>query len=106
MDFSHLQCQACGREFAGPGPLNHHARTCRQGKKRIRGALEKTSEVWAARKKSRIYASLGDLPPLHDAPNATPVVMPANLSVYSMAQIPSIRVAELSNDVVRPCSMH
>lgn len=99
MDASHLECQACGREFSGPGPLTFHIRTCRSSKKRLRGALAKASEVWAARKKSRMYASLGDLPPLYDVPNTMPVAIAAS-SPNPIAQTSPSQEVEPVDDVV------
>lgn len=39
-------CDACGRSFLGIGPLNYHLRSCRQGKRRLQGALLKVHQVW------------------------------------------------------------
>lgn len=102
MDSSYLtKCHACGREFAGPGPLNVHIRACPQGKKRRQGALEKAKEVWMTRKKTRTRAS-----PEDNTLDAMPIAMEATSSISqtAQAQAPPSQVVEPAKDTV--CSFH
>lgn len=110
MDSSYLtKCHACGREFAGPGPLNFHIRACPQGKKRRQGALEKAKEVWMTRKKPRIYPSPEDVPSPHNTLVAMPIAMEATSSISQtvQAQAPPSQVVEPAKDAVRSfCTQH
>lgn len=62
MDDAQHICHACGRSFAGPGPLNYHMRSCRSSKRKLQGALSKVQQFWqekmAARKRRRINPDL------------------------------------------------
>lgn len=56
MDDAQHICDACGRSFAGAGPLNYHMRSCQSGKRKLQGALSKVHQLWqekAAAKKRR-----------------------------------------------------
>lgn len=50
-------CDACGRFFGSPGPLNYHSRSCVRKKHHLKGILTKIKGVWAAQmqlKKTRL----------------------------------------------------
>lgn len=62
MDDPQHICDACGRSFAGLGPLNYHMRSCQSGKRKLQGALSKVQQLWqermAAKKRRRINPDL------------------------------------------------
>lgn len=100
MDSSYFDCDACGRNFSGPGPLHFHARACPQGKKRRQGLLEKANEKWAARKKTKTHASLEDLPSQHNALGAMPVATEATSSTDQITHPPLSQAVEPAYDTV------
>lgn len=66
MDVAQYTCNACGRIFAGIGPLNYHLRTCRSGKRQLEGALSAVSQIWQERKRRKLNPPPSEL-------RATPV---------------------------------
>lgn len=70
-------CDACGRSFLGIGPLNYHLRSCRQGKRRLQGALSKVHQLWQERMASKKRRKLNPHPDpytiseVHNQPVAT-----------------------------------
>jgi hypothetical protein len=53
-DVNFNQTCICGRKFTQHSAYNYHWRGCKNGKKRLSGALAKAKEAWIDRKRRRI----------------------------------------------------
>lgn len=62
--------------------------------------LTRANEIWGARKKTRIYASLKDLPLLSDTPDIMPVAMRVTSSI-DQASLGVAQGAGPGNEAVR-----